>query len=176
MNTALFPPLGAGLISSKWQSAVNRYSDEFLSEKQWFEYQMYMIDSADKTASEKFGRLIIEQKIRYFYDINRRGNENGNTMLHLASMHGNAELIGCLLALGSDPSIKNDLGKTAREVVCTEIISPTYKKEIKSKPYKHETAVVPHYSNQIIICQDPDFPPYKLIHELFAREAELPMD
>ena len=79
-----------------------------------------------------------------------------------------SRLFACLLALRADTSTKTTDRKTVREIVCTEIISPTYIEQLPS--YKHTSVSVKDYATGVVyVCQDPEFPPYKQIMDLLTQ-------
>ena len=134
----------------------------------WFAEKCYSMDAADEEASTKFGRDIAEQFYKYGIDLDRRDGETRDTPLLLAAKHGNPVLVACLLALGASKYTKTTDSKTLRQIVCTEIISPTYIAQLPS--YKHNTVNIKHYTTgEAYACQDPEFPPYKQILDILTQ-------
>ncbi len=55
----------------------------------------------------------IEHRLRWGVSPNVRNPSNGETLLHVAVRYGNSDVIRVLLAEGSDPNLRDDLGDTA---------------------------------------------------------------
>ena len=155
-------------LIAQWRKIEDKIRGEQSMERDWFAHMSYLMDAADEDASTKFGRDIVKQNVTYRSDIHRRDGQTGDTPLHLAAKHGNPVLVACLLALRADTWTKTKDNKTVREIVCTEIISPTYIEQLPS--YKHTSVSVKNYATGVVyICQDPEFPPYKQIMDLLTQ-------
>jgi len=155
-------------LLTQWKNTKNQIESQQYMERDWFSQVSYLMDAADEDASNKFGRDIVKQNFTHQSDIHHRDRQTGDTPLQIAAKHGNPILVACLLALRADHSSKTMDRKTLREIACTEIISPTYIKQLPS--YEHTSVSIQNYATGVAYaCQDPEFPPYKQIMDLLTE-------
>lgn len=160
-------------------SLHNKYTSDAAScrhfAEQWFEnyFARWILNGVLYPNTPEWCCIVDRLNTVFFYAPSAIDDTvNGETMLHLASKHGNMEMVAYLLAHGANIDVRDANGKTPEQVACTHInVGLAFMKQAVS-------ALEPETFEEFrgcqgftfASCQDPAFKNYDVICKLFAMK------